>query len=240
MSSVGRSYYSGSDTLRSWIYEDGTYTFLRSLPGDKNVAVEAINDGGDIVGRSSKDGSSTAVIWPADDRSPRPLSGPAGLERPRVSAISNSGGIVGSASEPGGYAQPVYWPDPNAEGKPLEGSEQTGSAVDVAGRWAVGNLRGSGTRWDLRDGTQADVANDRYVKAVNSAGDVGSVGQSAGDAGAMIHRPDGSTLELLAPDGGTTTANVKVVFERGADHTAAGEYSDDEDNSPRRPVLWTC
>lgn len=213
----------GNDGWTPWKYENGTYT---KLPGANDV--EAINENGDILGTEA---NQRTVAW---------LGGTPGNRVDMKGMIvgndiSEATTVVGYDHDDTSAETPYYWPDPNSAPRELDNPAGVEASIpsDIAGDWVVGSDRtnddGGGVLWNLADGTAERLP--YYPSSVNGDGDIGTDG--------TIHRADGSTLELPAPDGSvSSTPYVHTVTGRGSKYAAVGEYEIRAD--VYRPVAWTC
>lgn len=204
----------GNADSKPWKYENGETT---TLPG-ANWLLD-INENGDILGTISNERTMVWVGGAPDER--HELRGDA-----TGTGMSDQGVVVGG--DGGGH----YWPDLNSTPQALENPAGVESAYpwDVAGDWAIGYSNdgsAAGVRWNLADGTVEGLPYG--VHSVNSDGDV-----VTSDA---LHRTDGSTFELPAPDGSNTTSVVEIT-ERGTDVVSAGSY--EISDNIERPLTWTC
>jgi probable HAF family extracellular repeat protein len=117
-----------------WLWRDGTFTFLPTLPGAGGGVASDINDRGVIVGTLAGTGGSVPVRWA--DGTVTALGMPAGALDGVADAVNDHGDIVGYVHSPGFY-DPVIW--------------QGDTAIPLAGAWGVvfGYGRGINNRGEV-------------------------------------------------------------------------------------------
>lgn len=160
---------------RGWVYRDGRFTRLKLPDGATGIALDGMNEAGDLVGTViPRDASQrAAVVWPGGhpDR-PRALDTPAG-QSSRAYGIAWDGSVVGEVFE-GDTVTPFLW-HPDGIGVPLSGG---GAGVTgLTGDWAVGPH----VRWNIRTG-QTDV-----IKGLDGSGAVDVYGRVFGNSDTADH-----------------------------------------------------
>jgi uncharacterized repeat protein (TIGR01451 family) len=92
---VGHLTDAASGRIEAFLYRDGQFTRLQSLPGPYASYAWDINNHGDIVGTSN---GGVPVIWKGGSTTPTALHVPAGRYPRSVARINDSGDIVGTTT----------------------------------------------------------------------------------------------------------------------------------------------